>query len=237
VITLQNGLDNERAALRRFATVFGATVWLPATHLRPGQVRASGTPAPGALWLGAYPNGGHDRLPGIAGDLADAGFVTEVVEDIVPWKARKLVGNVANALDALYRPSPLREAAIQAVREEARSVLTAAGIGIADTDLGDRIADTVAIGTVPGHDRGGSSTWQSLARQASPETDYLSGEVALQARLHSRAAPYNAALAERIQRAATEGVAAGSLDDDDLVATLPGLAARADPHNPTDRHG
>jgi 2-dehydropantoate 2-reductase len=226
IIMLQNGLDNERAALRRFVTVFGAMVWLPASHLSPGEVLVPTAPAVGAFWLGTYPRGRHDRLAEIGADLTDAGFVSEVVDDVVRWKAGKLVGNVANALDALYQPSPLREEATAAVREEARSVLTEAGFAPADVAAGSlpQLAD-VAVRSVPGHDRGGSSTWQSLARHTAPETDFLNGEVVLQARLIGRPAPHNAALAERVQRAAAEAIPAGSLGDEDLAVTLPGLGS------------
>ena len=49
VVCAQNGVDNERAALRRFATVVAMCVWLPATYLEPGRVSAGGTPVPGVL--------------------------------------------------------------------------------------------------------------------------------------------------------------------------------------------
>ena len=34
----RNSLDSERSALRRFATVFGAVSWSPASHVVPGEV-------------------------------------------------------------------------------------------------------------------------------------------------------------------------------------------------------
>ena len=49
VVCAQNGVDNERAALRRFASVVAMCVWLPATFLEPGRVSAGGTPVPGVL--------------------------------------------------------------------------------------------------------------------------------------------------------------------------------------------
>jgi thiosulfate/3-mercaptopyruvate sulfurtransferase len=229
VVVLQNELDNERAALRRFASVIGAVVWLPASHVTPGEVVSPGAPSTGAFWLGAYPRGDHDRLAEIAADLTAAKFLTTVVPDIQRWKAGKLLGNLANALDALYRPSELRTVAARAARAEATVVLRAAGLPFTDLDRArlPGLAEAVVIHQVPGHERGGSSTWQSLARAASPETDYLNGEVVLQARLLGRTAPYNAALAERVQRAFAEGTAPGTFDDADLTATLPGLRRRA----------
>jgi hypothetical protein len=53
VLTLQNGLEAERVALRWFRSVFGAVLWLPASYLRAGDVSAPGWPAVGVVWAGA----------------------------------------------------------------------------------------------------------------------------------------------------------------------------------------
>ncbi|MFD4637047.1 rhodanese-like domain-containing protein [Lentzea sp. NPDC058436] len=221
IVLLQNGLENERVALRRFAAVFGAVVWVPTSHLAAGEVVSPAEPAAGALWLGAYPSGDHPRLAGIAEDFRASRFHVEVVEDVRPWKAAKLVSNTLNALDALYPPSPLREAAARITRQEAELVLGVHGLTPAD------VTKAVVVHDIPGHDRRGGSTWQSLHRGGAPETDYLNGEIVLQARLSGRSAPYNAALAERVQRAAAEGVSPSGLDDADLLATLPDLPRRS----------
>ena len=213
IVVLQNGLENERVALRRFEQVYGAVVWVPSSHVRPGEVVSPGEPAAGAFQLGRYPSGVDDRINAIAEDFAKAGLITDVVPDIQRWKAGKLLGNVGNVLDALYRPSPLRSAADRALRREARIALAAYEPA--------RFAPGLSIADIPGHERGGSSTWQSLARGASPETDYLSGEIVLQARLNGRQAPYNEALGERLRLAGDRPP--GTLDDADLLATLPDL--------------
>jgi thiosulfate/3-mercaptopyruvate sulfurtransferase len=221
VVLLQNGLENDRAALRRFDTVIGAVVWLPSSHLEPGEVVSPAQPSVGAFWLGGYPSGVHPRLAEIAEDFTAASFHVEVVPDIRRWQAGKLVANTVNALDALYRPSELRAAAARIVKQEARIVLGANDL------VPGRVPEIVVSEPIPGYERRGHSTWQSLQRGAAPETDYLNGEVALRARLSGRAAPYNAALTERVQRAATDGIPPGSLDDADLIATLPELPRRA----------
>ena len=225
VVLAQNGMENERLALRRFATVLGALVWLPATHLKPGEVVSEGSPSLGTLWLGRFPGGDDPRLAGIADDLTASGLPTRVVEDIRRWKAAKLIANTANALDALYRPSPLRAAAGRVVQREARAVLTAAGLEPAHLDP-DLVRETVAIRPPAGRPRGGSSTWQSLSRGTSVETDYLNGEIALLARLNGVAAPANAALVERMHRAVADGAGPAALDDADLAAMLPDVARR-----------
>ncbi|MFD5823833.1 rhodanese-like domain-containing protein [Lentzea sp. NPDC060358] len=230
VVVLQNGLENERVALRRFATVFGAVVWVPASHLVPGEVVSPADPVVGAFWLGAYPSGNHPRLTVIAEDLTAARFHVEVVEDVRPWKAAKLISNTANALGALYPPSALRDAAARITRQEAELVLGVRGL------TPGRVTETVVVHPIPGHERQGGSTWQSLHRGGAPETDYLNGEIVLQARLSGRSAPYNAAFAQRVQRAVADGVGSGGLDDADLLATVPDLRRRAVLVTPAELH-
>jgi len=50
VLCLQNGVANERAALRLFPNVYGVWVILPASHLAPGVVVAHSAPTPGGRW-------------------------------------------------------------------------------------------------------------------------------------------------------------------------------------------
>jgi 2-dehydropantoate 2-reductase len=98
VVCAQNGVANERIALRRFADVYGMVVMLPAVHLEPGRVDAQGSPFSGLLDLGRYPYGVDDRAAEVAEALSASGFVSEPVERIMRWKYAKLVRNVGNAL-------------------------------------------------------------------------------------------------------------------------------------------
>jgi 2-dehydropantoate 2-reductase len=52
VVCLQNGVENERAALRLFERVYGINVMCPAGHLEPGVVQAYSSPLSGILALG-----------------------------------------------------------------------------------------------------------------------------------------------------------------------------------------
>src|SRR5580704_11029066 len=54
VACVQNGVENERAALRRFADVYSVVVQLPATHLEAGVVVAHSSPVTGSLDIGRY---------------------------------------------------------------------------------------------------------------------------------------------------------------------------------------
>jgi thiosulfate/3-mercaptopyruvate sulfurtransferase len=220
LVTVQNGLETERIALRSFAAVTAIVVWVPATFVVPGEIVNHADPVPAVLWLGRYPSGLNPVAAGIAADLRRGGFAVHEVEDIAAHKAAKLLGNLLNSLDALYEDTELRAAAVAALRAEARTVYEAAGIAAAKPDPGVfRAVD------IPGYTRQGNSTRQSLARSAVPETDYLDGEIVLLARLHGVPAPLNEAIQSRVHRAVAEGTPAGSLSDDDLAATLPGVAA------------
>jgi thiosulfate/3-mercaptopyruvate sulfurtransferase len=224
VLTTQNGLETERIALRRFATVFAGVLWVPATYVRAGEVISAGAPAVGVTWLGKYPAGAHPRLAAIAADVRAAGFEVQVVEDILRWKAAKLLGSVTFVLAALYPSGELRDRAGQLLRDEAREILTAAGYGIADV-AAESTADhsRFTVHPVAGRAPGGNSTWQSFSRSSPLETDFLNGEIVLAARLAGRTAPANQAITERGRQAWRDGAAAGSLGEDDLLAVLPQL--------------
>ena len=60
VVCVQNAVENERIALRRFANVYGAVVMSPTAHIDPGVVQAFGTKVSGVIDLGRYPEGVDD---------------------------------------------------------------------------------------------------------------------------------------------------------------------------------
>ena len=224
LLTTQNGLETERFALRRFASVLAGVLWIPATYVQAGEVISAGAPAVGVIWLGAYPGGSHPWLAAIADDVRAAGFEVQVVEDILRWKAAKLLGSVTFVLAALYPAGERREQAAELLRTEAREILVAAGYGIADV-AAESTNDVSRFTAAPmaGRERGGNSTWQSFSRSSPLETDFLNGEIVLAARLLGKTAPANEAVAERARAAWQDGVAPGSLSEDDLLAALPQL--------------
>jgi thiosulfate/3-mercaptopyruvate sulfurtransferase len=228
VVTLQNGLDGERTLLRRFATVLGGVLWIPATYVRPGEVISAAAPAVGVLWLGAYPDpaGPPEHaalLEVIATAFRAAAFETQVVRDISRWKAAKLLGSTTFVLDALYEPGELRDRAAALLRAEAREILTAAGQPIADVGAESTLdLSRFTVQPIAGVERG-TSSWQSLTRSGSLETDFLTGEVVLTARLTGRRAPASAAVLDRAHRAQRDGTPARSLSAGDLLELLPQL--------------
>jgi 2-dehydropantoate 2-reductase len=86
--------------------------------------------------------------------------------------------------------------------QEGEACLSAAGIPYAsDEEDRARRADHLNPTDVVGYERGGSSTWQSLARsRGTVEVDYLNGEIVLLGRLHGVPTPVN----ELLQRLANE---------------------------------
>lgn len=216
VVCAQNGVENERTALRLFQNVYGLCVWLPSVHLEPGVVAANCTPQSGILTVGRYPDGVDDVIKQIGHDLGESRFDAPVVDDVMRWKYGKLLNNLGNAIEAVgdvAADDDLAERLIEVCRQEGIRVLNAAGIpfvGSAERDAvqGDRMAFT-EIAAAP---RGGGSSWQSLARgTGSIETDYLSGEISLIGRTHGVPTPVNALMQRLSALFATEGRAPGSL--------------------------
>jgi 2-dehydropantoate 2-reductase len=197
IVTLQNGMLTEDLALRRFRHVYGATVAIAASYLTPGEiVSPSLPPAVGGIWLGRHP-GGRDAVQElVVRDLVAAGFAAWSVDDITAQKAAKLAGNVGNGLDLLTGSEEAKAEARAALRAEALEVLADAGVPLPPGGSLDFHGVPFEVLPVEGHTPGRLSTWQSFARGASSEIDYLNGEVVLLARRAGREAPLN----ERLQQ-------------------------------------
>ena len=198
VVCAQNGVASERIALRRFRQVYGMCVWMPATHLEPGVVEASGAPLTGLLHLGRYPSGADATADQIGADLTASGFLAPVIPDVMRWKYGKLLANLSNATeavcghDAWLHATELR----RRVTAEGRAVLDAAGLAYArERESAELRADRVQILPVNGAERVGGSSWQSLTRgTGSIEADFLNGEIVLLGREHGVPTPLNEVL-------------------------------------------
>ena len=212
VVCAQNGVTNERFALRRFPNVYAMTVILPATYIAAGAVNAFGAPHAGLLDLGRYPSGTDEAAARIAAALTRAGFVSDVDPEIMQSKYGKLMQNLANIIEAALQPGDHGEI-IKAARDEATAVYAAAGIGWRDVGLDSPRRQTlVQMQPIAGADRVGSSTKQSLVRHTgSIETDYLNGEIVLLGRLNDVQTPVNAYFSALAQRMIGEKLKPGSL--------------------------
>lgn len=228
VLALTNGVAAERMALRLFERVLGACVWLPATHLVAGETAVRIAPQSGTFILGSYPPGPpSDDVSGVldtvARDWTGATFGIHVVDDVMRWKHRKLLQNLANGLQALLGADgaigPVGPLGGRLVAE-AEAVYRASGITWATAAEEDAWRGNVFdVRPVPGMpDVVGGSSWQSVARgDGSIETDYLNGEIALLARLAGVPAPLNATVQRLARQAAVEHRAPGSMSVDELT--------------------
>jgi 2-dehydropantoate 2-reductase len=223
VVCVQNGVANERAALRRFEDVYGVCVVLPALHLEPGVVEASAAPVTGILDVGRYPGGVGPRGEAIAAAFSQSTFESVPRADIMRWKYGKLLNNLGNAVDALCGPDPDAQVVHRRAWAEGAAVLAAAGI-----DAVGREEDAARRGagfqwnSERARSRPGSSSWQSLARgTGSIEADYLNGEIVLLGRLHDVPTPANALLQRLATDAARAGRRPGALPAAELIGMLP----------------
>ena len=229
VVCAQNGVANERFALRRFRHVYGMCVWLPATHVAPGAVAAHGHPLTGLLFVGRYPSGTDETIEAIAADLASSRFLAPVSPGVMRWKYRKLLGNLGNSIEALSGPaaagrdgdqSDTARELLERTTAEGTAVLDAAGIGYASSaELRAERGHHVDFAPVAGITYGGGSSWQSLARRTGAiEADFLNGEIVLLGRQYGIPTPVNEVLQRLANRAAVERLQPGSVSPDQILA-------------------
>ncbi|MER7283276.1 2-dehydropantoate 2-reductase N-terminal domain-containing protein [Dactylosporangium sp. NPDC000244] len=222
VVCLQNGVANERAALRLFPDVYAICVMLPSAHLEPGVVVAQCAPVPGILDIGRFPGGVDDTGREIAAHLSKAGFVSQARPDIMRQKYAKLLMNLGNAVEALCGQVEGADEPAAILRAEGETVLRAAGIDFATLEEDKaRRGDILQLVPVAGSMRGGGSTWQSLTRRTGTvEADYLNGEIVLLGRLHGVPAPANETVRRLVVDAARTAKAPGALTPAQLLAAI-----------------
>ncbi len=221
VVSVQNGVANEQAILRRFRNTYSVCVMLPSSHLEPGVVAQKCHPTPGILDVGLVPRGTDELTTAIVDDLRHGGFESQPRPDIMAWKYRKLIRNLGNGVDAVCAAGCGVEELVRRAREEGELALRAAGVPVV-TDVEDdaRRGDLLRSSTGPW--QSGGSTWQSLERgSGTSEIDYLSGEIVLLGRLHGVPTPVNELVQLATNALARSGGAARSLDAADLLARLP----------------
>ena len=224
IVCAQNGVENERLVLRHFANTYGMCVMCATTHLRPGHVEAHYSPVTGLLDLGRFPQGEDDVTGAVSAALRESTFGSESRPEIMRWKYRKLLMNLANAVEALCGPGNSRSPLAQAAGSEGETCLRAAGIAFAsveeDAERRRELTPTSdAVGSIGRVKRyGGGSTWQSLARGAgSVEVDLLNGEIVLLGRLHGVATPVNELLQQLTVEAIRSGAPPGSHSTEELL--------------------
>jgi 2-dehydropantoate 2-reductase len=227
LIIALNGVAAEWLALRYFRRVYGACVWMWANYTKPGRVILSGSPTLGMFHLGRVPAEVADAsdaelLSSIRQDWSAAKLDVRLPRDVMPWKYRKLITNLGNAYQALVGDTKGTGSLVRQAVAEGRDVLAEAGIEVTSDE--EEAADREDYTVVDLSDRQGflgGSTWQSLVRgTGNVETDYLNGEIVLEARRHGLEAPINARVASLLRRAAGRGEGAATMSIEELRARL-----------------
>jgi 2-dehydropantoate 2-reductase len=212
VVCMQNGVENERRVLRRFTNTYAMCVMCPATQMRPGVIQAHSAPVSGLLDLGRYPHGVDATARAIAERLDATAFQSIARPDIMRWKYRKLVMNLANAVEALCGPEGRYGPLSKAAQTEGIAAFAAAGIDVATSkEDAERRGDHIQLRNTSSGEWSGGSSWQSLARgTGSIESEFLNGEVVLLGGLHGVPTPVNALLQRLAMAAAAQGQPPGS---------------------------
>lgn len=189
-----NGVQSERWAAQRFATVLSMLVWMPATHLQPGEVAIHATGSIGVLDVGPYCGAGATGLAvALCEKLRAAGFDAVFRAAITPWKYAKWITNLGNTAQALVTGDWRKVAAL--AQAEGEAVLARAQVERVPTaDLLQRTTG-VRLANIDGEPRLGGSTWQSQARGKPLETPWIEGAMADLAEARGLSAPVNRLLA------------------------------------------
>lgn len=225
IFCLQNGVANERQALRLFPNVHGVTVMMPVAFRKPGEVLVYSEPQYGVFDIGRAV-GGHDEADeALAEAVTAANIAGYVHNDVMASKYGKLLLNLTNITGAALGDGVNHDALKAQLRDEAEAALKAAGIAWQDVGVRDaRRSKHMRMAGIPGVAPFGSSTSQSLERgTGSVETDWLNGEIAMLGRLHGVATPANAYLTSLAARLARDGAAPGSVSLAEIEA---GIAAQ-----------
>ncbi len=227
VVSLQNGVCNERALLRHVEHVHGVTVMMPASHLSPGRVTIHSAGRPGLLDVGRYPGGVDAVDEAVAADLVTAGFDSVPRPDVMAWKHRKLLMNLGNAVDAACRPGDDAAELVDRCRAEGEQVLAAAGIPVT-SEADDRARRGELLRPLVDRDGVGSSSWQSVQRRTGDvEADHLNGEVVLLGRLHGVPTPANELTRRTVHDVVRRGAPPRTVSAAGLLETLDAQSARS----------
>ena len=222
IFCMQNGVANERMALRYFDNVYAVAVMLPSEFLSPGTICAFGTPQPAIFDIGRYPSGRDETVETVVDAFNRAGLISTARDNAISFKYGKLLLNLRNVLVAASPDKDIQNAWLERARQEAIAAYDAAGIDWTDVGWDDpRRVEHMSMGEIPGVARTGSSSLQSLLRNTgSIETDYLNGEIVMLGRLHGAPTPVNAALCRIARKLVAGELALGKVSEADMEAEL-----------------
>ncbi len=224
VVCLQNGVENERAALRIFPNVYGAMIISPATHLSPGLVVGNSAAKLGIVEIGRYPGGQEPLAEEIAEVLNSCGWFAAASSAVQEWKYAKLIDNLSNATQVVLGLDARGGEIATRAKAEGTACLQAANISAISTEeLSALRSAHMQPAAAGGRPRVGASTWQSLARgTGAVETDYLNGEIVLLGRFYGVPTPVNELLQRLANQIAREKNEPGSMTEEEFLAHLEG---------------
>lgn len=230
VICCQNGVANERMALRLFPKVYAMLVYLPAQLTEPGVVQCHAKRKSGVLDLSCFPTGTDALCEQVADALNSANFSVKPNPTVMRFKYAKLLMNLNNAIEAVLPDTEGRKALAESARAEGRACLQAAGIDCASPEeVRERRRDVFESGDIPGVARVGGSSRQSLLRGTGDiEADYLNGEIVMLGRLHGVPTPVNSLFQQLANELASKRLPPGSFSEDQIRAQLPDLSPTHD---------
>jgi 2-dehydropantoate 2-reductase len=222
ILCMQNSILNESVATRVFDRVYGAMIMIPAIFMTPGEVINPIVRRNGVIELGCYPSGSDELCEQVADPLRRAGFFVNVHSDVMKSKAAKCLNNLGNALDAITDDEDHGGEIRERIRDEAKRVWSAAGIGWEeDESFRKRVRSQYGDRKIPVGYEGiekRSSSWQSLARgTGNIEAAQLNGDVVSLGKQLGIATPYNALLWHIAQEMALHRDKPGKFSADDLM--------------------
>lgn len=218
VVCAQNGVENERLAARRFANVYSMLVQMPATYINPGEVVLNGYEVSGVLHAARYPGSVDATITEVCAGLEASEFASVPTADILRIKYAKLLQNLGNAVQAVCGADSEEGVLEEMLQAETLAVYAGAGIDYASPEEFNSATARLKRGEVEDFQRGGGSTWQSIARgTGSIETDYLNGEVILLGALHGVATPVNRALQDCAARVLRDRLPPGAIGPEAVI--------------------
>lgn len=239
VVCLQNGVDNEEIAARRFKNVYAGLVFLSATQIEPSVInRTQGD----TIAISRYPEGIDSLAEQICDDLRRAGFEAIASAHVMAMKWGKFVMNLNNATHAItgyYIEQGMADADMRnlmfEVRSEGLRVLDAAGINVeppAGTPSPIKVRETTEklklppratnnAANLPEDQRTYASMWQDLQLgRKTGEADHLNGVIVELGRKLAVPTPYNSTLLEIVNRMFDEGLKPGIYAPAELRALI-----------------
>jgi 2-dehydropantoate 2-reductase len=231
IFCAQNGIANEPIAARTFRRVYGVLIVIPAIFLEDGIVYNPIRGNSGMIDIGLYPRGADETAAQVATALQEATYEARVHPEVMAPKARKLLGNLGNALGAITDGRGDAGPYLAEVRREGERCLEAEGHPVeSEASFHERCHARRGETAMPEGRRNLGSSWQSLMRrQGSIETDYLNGEIVFLGRKHGIPTPFNALLQQVANAMASARELPGKYSAEELFAMAERLVAGPPP--------